>query len=75
MPYRKIILSDGKETETRRVDWKSIALTVSPDIFRDMRSALSGSDGGKWTVFTTTLSSGNKLHVSNGKEVLENVGE
>lgn len=71
MPYRKITLKDGTDSQVRRVDWRTIAQCVPPQILSDCRRALSGSDGGEWTVFTATLESGNKLHVSNGREVLE----
>ncbi len=71
MPYRKLTLTDGTVTPIRRVDWHAIALCVTPNILADCRSALNGSDKGKFTVYSTTLASGNKLYVSNGREVLE----
>jgi hypothetical protein len=71
MPYRKITLSDGTETPVRKISWRDAAMNVPENIISDARHALSGSDGGKWTVFTVTTNGGLKVHLSNGKEVLE----
>ena len=71
MPYRKIELKDGRFSPIRRISWDDIANVLSPVLLRDARATLNGSDKGKYTVFSVTMQSGNKLHISNGRDILK----